>query len=326
MNTPDQPLVSIVTPVYNGEKYIDECIRSVRRQTYSNWEYVILNNCSTDRTLEIAQKHQEEDRRVRIVCTRELLPLIQNHNHALRQISPASKYCKMLHADDTLFPACLEQMVQVAEAFPTVGMVGSYGLWGTKVVSDGLPLETIFVPGKELGRLNLLNQIYCFWSPSALLIRSDIIRRRGDFYAGSHLHADVAACYETLKESDFGFVHQVLTFIRRHEDSMTSVAASPLNRTILSNLDLLHNYGPVFLTDAEFNTHWALKTRQYYHFLASSLFQLKGMDFWRYHREFLKQIGYKLHYASVFYAAFTQLIARPKKTLTMLVKSAFKTA
>src|SRR5438093_8149037 len=50
-----QPLVSVVTPIYNGEKYLAECIESVLAQTYQNWEYVIVNDCSTDRSLDIAQ-------------------------------------------------------------------------------------------------------------------------------------------------------------------------------------------------------------------------------------------------------------------------------
>ena len=56
MKLPKEPLVSVVTPVYNGEKYLEECIESVLNQTYKNWEYIILNNCSTDRTLEIAEQ------------------------------------------------------------------------------------------------------------------------------------------------------------------------------------------------------------------------------------------------------------------------------
>ena len=47
----DEPLVSVVTPVYNGDKYLADCVESVLKQTYQNWEYVIVNNCSTDRTL-----------------------------------------------------------------------------------------------------------------------------------------------------------------------------------------------------------------------------------------------------------------------------------
>ena len=50
MQTESEPLVSIITPVYNGEKFISECLESIRTQTYSNFEHIIVNNCSTDRT------------------------------------------------------------------------------------------------------------------------------------------------------------------------------------------------------------------------------------------------------------------------------------
>ena len=55
------------------------------------------------------------------------LPALANHNRALRQISAASKYCKMVFSDDWLFLRCLEEMVALAEAHPTVGIVGASG-------------------------------------------------------------------------------------------------------------------------------------------------------------------------------------------------------
>ena len=56
MDSQTLPLVSIVTPAYNEEKYLSTCIESVLAQTYSNWDYMIVNNCSADRTLAIAQE------------------------------------------------------------------------------------------------------------------------------------------------------------------------------------------------------------------------------------------------------------------------------
>ena len=56
MSDKNLPFVSVVTPVYNGEKYLNECIECVLSQTYKNFEYIIQNNASTDRTLEIAHK------------------------------------------------------------------------------------------------------------------------------------------------------------------------------------------------------------------------------------------------------------------------------
>ncbi|HID65334.1 MAG TPA: glycosyltransferase family 2 protein, partial [Anaerolineae bacterium] len=111
-----QPLVSVVTPVYNAEPYLAECIESVLAQTYENWEYIIVNNCSTDHSLEIARHYAQQDARIHIHNNDEFLKQFQNWNHAMRQISPESKYCKVVHADDWLFPECLARMVEVAEA------------------------------------------------------------------------------------------------------------------------------------------------------------------------------------------------------------------
>ena len=82
-----QPLVSVVTPFYNEEKYLAECIKSVLAQTYATWEYIIVNNCSTDKSLEIAKVYQERDPRIRIYNNEMFLNQIENFNYILRQIS-----------------------------------------------------------------------------------------------------------------------------------------------------------------------------------------------------------------------------------------------
>ena len=318
MTQTDFPFVSIVTPVYNGEKYLEECIQSVRAQTYQNWEYIILNNCSTDNTLLIAERHANEDSRIRIVGTETLLPLIQNHNHALRQIAPGSKYCKIVHADDMLLANCVEQMVMAAETHPTAGIVGSYCLWGKKVVSDGIPLSTTFFPGRELGRLSLLNSLYCFWSPSSLLVRSDLIRKRKDFYRGDHLYADDEACYDILQESDFAFVHQVLTFIRQHDESATETMTASYNKIMLSNLDIFLKYGPIYLSAEEYDRHAKVKTNQYYRYLAASLFELREKAFWRYHKKTLQEMGLSFSRRQLIQASLSKMVNTPPATLKKL--------
>ena len=118
MRTLSQPLVSVVTPVYNGAKYLVDCIESVLSQSYDNWEYIIIDNCSNDQTGAIAQRYAERDGRIRVQRNDKVLPIIANFNHALRQISPMSMYCKVVCADDWLFPECLERMVGLAESRP----------------------------------------------------------------------------------------------------------------------------------------------------------------------------------------------------------------
>src|SRR5687768_7773940 len=115
-----KPLVTVLTPVYNGAAHLREAIESVIAQSYQHWEYVIVNNRSTDTTLAIAEEFARRDARIRIHNNREFVGMMKNHNIALEQASPLSAYCKMVHADDLLFPACLEQMVAVAETNPSV--------------------------------------------------------------------------------------------------------------------------------------------------------------------------------------------------------------
>ena len=74
----------VVTPVYNGERFLHESIESVLQQTYDEWRYVIVDNRSTDRTAEIAADYAARDGRISLSQNREFLPIMANWNHALR--------------------------------------------------------------------------------------------------------------------------------------------------------------------------------------------------------------------------------------------------
>jgi glycosyltransferase involved in cell wall biosynthesis len=74
------PLVSIILPVYNGAKYLEFAIRGVLQQTYQNFELIIVNDCSTDTTLSIAESFQKQDPRIRIVNNKINLKLPSSLN------------------------------------------------------------------------------------------------------------------------------------------------------------------------------------------------------------------------------------------------------
>jgi glycosyltransferase involved in cell wall biosynthesis len=246
--------VSVVTPVYNGAEFIRECIESVLAQTYANWEYVIVENCSTDGTLDIAREYEARDPRIRVVAPADFVGAVQNANRAMREISPESKYTKVLHADDWMFPECLERMVQLAETNPTVGIVSAYRLEETRVTLTGLPHSISVLPGPEICRSTLLAEPYpyLFGAPSSLLIRSDRVRKRDPFYnVDNPFQNDSEACYEVLRESDFGFVHQVLTFTRRDAESPFSYYVR-VGAELPGQIDLLLKFAPVYLTRSDF--------------------------------------------------------------------------
>jgi glycosyltransferase involved in cell wall biosynthesis len=290
MNRSSQPLVSIVTPVYNGAEYFEECIESILAQTYQNWTYTVVDNCSTDGSAAIAQRYAARDPRIRVVQNQSFLSVIPNHNAALRQISPDAKYCKVVFADDWIFPECLEKMVAVAEGHPTAGFVSAYCLEGRDVTCTGLPYSTTLISGRELGRRTFLNRLYLFGSANCLLYRADLVRTRQPFYNESNIHADTEACFGLLRISDCAFVHQVLTFTRTREGSLTAMSQDL--RTYLGGmLHVLINYGPDFLTPDEYQVLLRQHLSEYYRFLASSVLRGTNKKTWDYHKKQLSDAG-----------------------------------
>ncbi|OLC92751.1 MAG: hypothetical protein AUH86_18195 [Acidobacteria bacterium 13_1_40CM_4_58_4] len=290
-----QPLVSIITPVYNGAEDLAECIESVLRQTYTNCDYTIVNNCSTDETLAIARKYAGKDARIRIVDNDHFLPIIKNHNHAIRQISPESKYCKFVFGDDWLYPTCVEELVRVAEENPSIGLVGSFTMDGEEVIWGGPAYPCFKISGREVCRSKLLGGPYVFGTMTCLLVRSDLIRKRVPFFNERNLHADQEACFDVLQESDFGFVHQVLSFSRPREQSNTSFA-NDFCSIALGEFVILLKYGPVFLDRAEYQQRYKKARWEYYRVLAHNVLRIRPNRFWKYHKDTLAAFDCRMYW------------------------------
>jgi glycosyltransferase involved in cell wall biosynthesis len=150
-----RPLVAVLTPVHNGDAYLVQCIESVLAQTYDAWEYVLVDNASTDRTGDILRTYAARDRRIRIHTNDRLVPVIENHNVATRQLSPAARWCKFLCADDLLFPECLERMVALGRPIRPSGSSAPISSGGRPSRSAGyLPRTSSARGGPSRGRVS----------------------------------------------------------------------------------------------------------------------------------------------------------------------------
>ena len=297
MSTSDLPLVSVLTPVYNGEAYLEECIESVLAQTYSNWEYIIVNNCSKDRTGEIAERYAARDNRIRVHHNTDFLGVIANHNHAFALISPNSKYCKIVSADDAIFPDCLTQLVACAEANPSAGVIGSYQLSGGGdewvVRCTGLPYWRTFLTGREISRLHLLNGLAIFGAPTSNLFRSDLIRTSSAFFPNPRAEADISGCLQALQRSDFGFVHQVLSYERCHGDRVTTGSRS-FDKYQTSRIHDLLDYGPGCMTEAEQNKRMQELLDDYYRCLGIAVVNFRRRDYLQFQKTKFAEIHHRL--------------------------------
>jgi glycosyltransferase involved in cell wall biosynthesis len=115
-----KPLISIITPVYNGAAYLGETVDSVMRQTCADWEWFLIDDGSTDRSLEILDGIQ--DTRVRIVrCRHSVLPGVRNRGVELAQ----GEYLAFLDQDDRWHPAKLERQCAAFSASPGLLLVAT---------------------------------------------------------------------------------------------------------------------------------------------------------------------------------------------------------
>ncbi len=141
-------------PVYNDAEYLAECIESVLNQTYGNWEYIIVNNCSTDGSGEIAHRYASRDSRIRVIDSTEFLRAVPNHNFSMRQISPGQQVLQNRVRGRLDISALPGGHDGAAEANPSAGIIGAYGMQGTEVQVKwtGLPYPSHLVNGKEICR------------------------------------------------------------------------------------------------------------------------------------------------------------------------------
>jgi glycosyltransferase involved in cell wall biosynthesis len=287
------PLVSVVTPFYNTERYLSECIESVLGQSYEHFEYILVNNCSTDESYQIAEEYARQDDRIQLISNAEFLPQVANYNRALRQISKESKYFKIVQADDWIMRECISRMVEIAEDNPSVGIVSSYYLTEKDVLNVGLPYNKRVFCGKEVCRMQLLGDDFFFGSPSSVLFRSQILGERSPFYSEARLHEDTEACYEILQEWDFGFVHEILTFTRTANESIMS-RVRRLDPWCLDRFIVVYRYGRKFLESNEYERALNAAKNVYFRYLARNFVRARNKEFWDYHRKGLATIGYEL--------------------------------
>jgi len=318
-----RPLISVVTPFYNTAAYLPQCIESVLAQTYPRFEYILSDNCSTDGSREIAASYARRDARIRLIQQPRLLPQVQHYNCALKEISDASHYCKIVQADDCIFPDCLHLMIQAFEQAETVGLVSSYYLKGNTVQASGFPYPATLLKGKEMARLYLRTGLYVFGSPTTVMYRSSLVRSNQPFYDDSLLHEDTEKCMQILEKWDFGFVHQVLSFLRTGNESISS-SFRRFQPDALDGYIIVRRYAPVFLDAVEAAALRKGARRAYYRFLAHEAIRFRGAGFWSYHREGLKTLHETLSCSYVALQLGRELLGmlvNPGKTATRALQT-----
>lgn len=146
-------LISIITPTYNSKKFINSTIESVKKQTYINWEMLIVDDFSKDNSIEIINRYVEKDNRIRLIPLKKNVGAAEARNIALRQAK--GSYIAFLDSDDLWEPYKLEKQLNFIKEKNAAFVYSAYD----RITEEGDYMNTYFVPEKLTYKQFLRNTI-----------------------------------------------------------------------------------------------------------------------------------------------------------------------
>jgi len=218
------PLVSIGLPVYNGENFVAEAIQCVLDQTFSNWELIICDNSSTDRTVAICREFADHDSRIRVYQNARNMGVAFNYNEVFRL--SRGGYFKWITHDDLFAPGFIESCIQELEkdervvlAFPKISHVDAHG----RLLRHQASNLSILGPTAEsrVNRLMVLERqgSDIFWSQFGL-IRRDVLEQTG--LMGLYNGSDQVLLLEIALRGCLKQIEKELFFRREHPAASTA--------------------------------------------------------------------------------------------------------
>lgn len=213
----NNPVISVVMSVYNGEKYLDEAIESILNQTYKDFEFIIINDGSTDKSLEIIKKYENQDERV-VLISRENRGLITSLNEGIEKAK--GKYIARMDADDISLPQRFEKQVEFMKKNLDVGVCGSWvevfgenrkdTLWKMQSIDEELKPRLLFS--------------VTFAHPSVMM-RKELLEKYGLKYKEQYKHAeDYKFWLDFSKHTKFANIPKKLFRYRYLETSVSRTA------------------------------------------------------------------------------------------------------
>lgn len=212
-----KPLVSIITPTYNHQKYIGECIESVKAQTFSNWEMIIINDGSKDKTLEVAKKCAGGDSRIHVIHqeNKGIFRLAETYNKALS--FSKGEYIAILEGDDYWEPQKLKWQVDVLKNDNSIIMGWGKAVSRVEFQKEVYQLHPVQAE-KHLKYFtndppgNIFNAVFDnFFPPLTFIIRKDALNKIGGFIQMLPFPAvDLSTLLALCKLGKFYYFDQIL--------------------------------------------------------------------------------------------------------------------
>lgn len=218
----DEELVSVCIPAYNSGRFIVRTIQSILDQTYSNIEVVVVDDCSSDDTIEKVKSIKDD--RIKLIANEENLGMSRNWDKCIRSCS--GRYVKLIPADDCIYPECISRSVAVLQKHPEISLV----VVGTDLVDNDDKITGAYmhwpgngvVKGQRIAKTSVM--LNNFWgNPVCALFRKEDYIATGGFDDDIPYILDFDLWLGLSRLGDTAVIKDRLSAFRVRKDSNTGV-------------------------------------------------------------------------------------------------------
>ncbi|MBL4807066.1 MAG: glycosyltransferase family 2 protein [Rhodobacteraceae bacterium] len=232
------PEISVIMGVRNGEKYLAEAVESILSQTFGNFEYIIVNDGSTDNTLTMLQGFAKQDPRIKVI-DRQASGLPTSLNIAIDRAT--APFIARMDADDMSMPQRFSRQIAFLRQNEDIAVVGSSAII---IDSTGKRQKTKTMPITPQAVREKLPHRNCLVHP-ATMIRRDVLQNVGGYNVNYVVSQDYDLWLRILTVSDLANLEEPLLKLRTHSDQVTKTKSTKItmNRVAAVSDYFLRKYG-----------------------------------------------------------------------------------
>lgn len=247
------PLVSVVMPVYNAEKYLKTAIESILQQTYSNFEFIIIDDASDDDSYSIIKSYL--DPRIKVHKQRKNQGVAATANNGITEAK--GKYIARMDADDISLPVRLARQVKFLESNPMIGLCGSY----VKTIGSGLTRVLKFPTNDE--QIKCLMLLRCAMAHPTTMLRSEVLKKNNIWYSKNFANEDYHFYSQLYDKTQMANIPEVLLYYRKHSSQLTTVNKLSILRDSAAISRALYEKSIFDLSNEELDTLSSLPLHPY---------------------------------------------------------------
>ena len=216
----DIPLITVIMSVFNGSQWLSESIESVLKQTFSKFEFIIVDDGSTDNSVEIIKRYQSQDSRIHLIVKNNS-GLADSLNHAI-QIA-RGQWIARLDADDICEPMRLEKQFIFSQHNPSIVFIGT----GHSVINSQGQVEGIYdYPTNHAQLLSNLINIRKYPAHSSAFYRSDVVRSVGGYRPRMKRSQDCDLWLRLSEMGQLASLKEPLIRLRYHSEQISDIGGS----------------------------------------------------------------------------------------------------